>query len=99
MHASAAVFGLFSAWIGDKYYSMSLHKSIYLIAFLLFIVASFVVYPVTGTPSLVEIYKSGKIELIPELVVNRDSFPENVNVKFLTSFSVGKGNLYISDSS
>jgi hypothetical protein len=77
---------------------MYLHKSAFLIVFVLFILLSFVTYPAPGNPPLGEIYKSGKIELIPELIITRDSLPGNVNIKNFTAFILWKGNLYISDT-
>ncbi|MGD2093052.1 MAG: hypothetical protein PVH61_43220 [Candidatus Aminicenantes bacterium] len=76
---------------------MYLHKSAYLIAFF-FILVSSVAYPAPENPPLEEIYKSGKIELIPELIITRDNLPDDLSMKFFTGFSLWKGNLYITDT-
>jgi hypothetical protein len=76
---------------------MYLHKSAFLIVFVLFILLSFVTYPAPGNPPLGEIYKSGKIELIPELIITSDNLPDDFIMKFFTGFSLCKGNLYLTD--
>jgi hypothetical protein len=76
---------------------MYLHKSAYLIAFF-FILVSSAAYPAPGNPPLEEIYKSGKIELIQELIITRDNLPDNLNIKYFSAFSLWKGNIYITDT-
>jgi len=58
---------------------------------------SSITYPAPGNPPLGEIYKSGKIELIPELIITRDNLPDDLSMKIFTGFSLWKGNLYFTD--
>lgn len=47
--------------------------------------------------SLKEIYKTGKIEFVPELKITRESFPEPAQFKGVTGIAPGKEHIYLVD--
>ncbi len=47
---------------------------------------------------LKEIYLSGKIEFVPELKINRDSFPKHVDLNLLVGFCKWKDYIYAADA-
>lgn len=47
--------------------------------------------------SLKTLYRHNKIELVPELIIHNDTFPEDVISRFMVDFAIRQDSLYIAD--